>query len=60
MEYVIGSTLGVAVFGGILTGIPVLLGEIMGTPLRKTQKISTFVVTSLLCVAMFLYERSFY
>ena len=60
MEYVIGSLFSVPIFGGILTGIPVIFGEIIGKPLKKGQKISTFVLTSLLCVAMFLYERSFY
>lgn len=64
MEYIIGQAIGsifsVATFGGILTGIAVAFGEIIGKPLKRPQTISTFVVTSLLCIAMFLYERSFH
>jgi ABC-type Fe3+-siderophore transport system permease subunit len=64
MEYILGQAIGslfsVATFSGILTGTAVAFGDIIGKPLRKPQTISTFVVTSLLCVAMFLYERSFH
>ena len=61
MEYEIGRALGavfgVAIFGGILTGIAVVFGKAIGKPLNKAQKISTFVVTSLLLIAAFMYER---
>jgi hypothetical protein len=54
---VIGSVLGIVIFGGALTGISILLHKLAGKRLSRAQLISTFVVSCLVCIALVIYER---
>jgi hypothetical protein len=57
LGHAVGSVLGVAIFAFILTGIAVIFGKIIGKPLDRVQVISTFLVSSLFCAAMVIYQH---
>lgn len=53
----IGAVVGVAMFGGVLTGISVGFHKLVRKPLNRAQVISTFIVSCLLCIAGVIYHR---
>jgi len=54
---IIGSIVGVCIFAGVLTAISAGFGKLVGKPLTRAQKISTFIVCSVVFVAAVIYER---
>ena len=53
----IGFIVSVIILASLLTGFSVLVNHIIGRPLTRARVISTFIVCSLLIIAMWLYHH---